>query len=171
MLQAGSLPVETIHDGVIITEKATKPLARGPRSSAAASLDSAGFEILGEDECYELLAHTTLGRLAVTVDAMPAIFPVCFALIDRQIVFSTGQGTKLSAAVAGKVLAFEADWVAEDQKAAWSVQAVGRSLMVEPGSGLEAAARLVVAALAPVPRPYLVKLRPAYVSGRRLRGS
>ena len=131
-------------------------------------LDSAGFEILGEDDCYELLARTTLGRVGVTVEAMPAIFPVCFALIDRQIVFSTGHGTKLSTALAARVVAFEADWVAEDQTTAWSVQGVGRSMLVEPGSDLEAAARVAVRALAPVPRPYLVKIRPAFISGRRL---
>jgi len=133
-------------------------------------LDTAGFEMLEEDECYALLGRAKLARVAVTLDAMPAIFPVCFALIDRQLVFSTGQGTKLNVAVAGKVIGFEADWVAQDNSAAWSVLSVGRCLMVEPGSELEALAKASVHALAPVPRPYLVKVRPAYLSGRRLPG-
>jgi len=131
-------------------------------------LDSAGFEVLGEDECYELLAKTTLGRVGVTVDAMPAIFPICFALIDRQLVFSTGHGTKLTMALSAKVVAFEADWVADDRTTAWSVQGVGRSMLVEPGSDLETAAKLLVQALAPAPRPYMAKIRPTFISGRRL---
>jgi len=142
-----------------------------PRPLGIPNIDSAGFEVLDEEECYELLGSVTLGRVAVSMDAIPAVFPVCFALIDRQLVFSTGQGTKLNAAVVGKVIAFEADWVAEDKSAAWSVQGAGRSVMVEPGSELEALAKTSVRPLALVRRPYFVKVRPAYLSGRRLPGT
>jgi len=130
--------------------------------------DSAGFEILDDEECYALLVSTSLGRVAVSVEALPAIFPVTFALIDRQVVFSTGLGTKLSAALAGRVVGFEADWVAADGRAAWSVQLVGMSMVVESGSDMEAAALVAVHALAPVPRRFLVKVRPFRISGRRL---
>ena len=57
-----------------------------------------------------LAPFTTLGRVAVTMDALPAIFPVDFPLVGDEIVFLTGEGTKLSAARLGKVVAFEADW-------------------------------------------------------------
>jgi nitroimidazol reductase NimA-like FMN-containing flavoprotein (pyridoxamine 5'-phosphate oxidase superfamily) len=130
--------------------------------------DSAGFEVLDEEECYALLATTALGRVAVSVDAMPAIFPVNFVVINRQVVFSTGLGTKLTAALAGAVVGFEADWVDDRGQAAWSVQAVGRCMIVEPGSDTEAAALVAVRALAPVPRRFLVKVRPLRISGRRL---
>ena len=110
-----------------------------------AKVDSAGFEVLDEEECYALLAGASLGRVGVTVGAMPAIFPVNFALVGRHVVFSTGLGTKLTAALAGSVVAFEADWADETGGAAWSVQAVGRSTLVEPGSDLEAAALVAVA--------------------------
>ena len=137
-------------------------------SLGIANIDSAGFEILEDDDCYTLLSSVTLGRVGVTIAALPAIFPVNFALIQRQIVFSTGTGTKLTAALSATVVAFEADWVDEANRAAWSVQAVGRSMIVEAASDMEAAAKVAVRALAPVARPYLVKIMPARISGRRL---
>lgn len=55
-------------------------------------IDSAGFEVLDEEECYALLASVSLGRVGVTIDATPAILPVNYALIDHQVVFATGRG-------------------------------------------------------------------------------
>ena len=83
------------------------------RPLGVAKVDSAGFEVLDEEECYALLAGASLGRVGVTVGAMPAIFPVNFALVGHHVVFSTGLGTKLTAALAGSVVAFEADWADE----------------------------------------------------------
>jgi hypothetical protein len=134
-----------------------------------AKIDSAGFEVLGEEDCYQLLASVNLGRVAVTVeDALPAIFPVTFALIDRQVIFSTATGTKLTAALTASVVAFEADWVDEAREEAWDVQVVGRSVLVEPGSDVGAAAKVAAHALAPVVRGFLVRISPVHISGRRL---
>jgi hypothetical protein len=133
-------------------------------------LDEAGYEVLDEDMCYELLAETSLGRVGVNVDGRPAIFPINFALVDRQVVFSTGLGTKLTGALSGAVVAFEADWADTASHAAWSVQGCGPAILVEPGSEVEVAARVKVHAVAPVPRRFLVKIRLSYVSGRRLGG-
>ncbi len=133
-------------------------------------IDSAGFEVLDEEECYALLASVSLGRVGVTMDATPAILPVNYALIDGQVVFATGLGSKLTAALSSSVVAFEADWVDEvSGAAAWSVQGHGSSMVVEPGSDLEADALLAVRSLAPLPRHFLAKVRLRHVSGRRLR--
>lgn len=114
------------------------------------------------------MGEATLGRVSVVVGGLPAIFPVNFALIAGQVVFWTGIGTKLTAALDGRVVAFEADHVDPGKRAAWSVHVVGESMLVEPGSDTEAAALLAVRALAPLPRHFLVKIRPRFVSGRRL---
>jgi nitroimidazol reductase NimA-like FMN-containing flavoprotein (pyridoxamine 5'-phosphate oxidase superfamily) len=133
-----------------------------------AKVDSAGFEVLDDDECYALLAGASLGRVGVSVGAMPAIFPVNFALVERCVVFCTGLGTKLTAALVGTVVAFEADWADESCRAAWSVLAVGRSAVVDPGSDLGAAALVAARAFSPVPRRFLVRIKPDHISGRRL---
>ena len=131
-------------------------------------IDSAGFEVLDEEECYALLASVSLGRVGVTIDATPAILPVNYALIDHQVVFATGLGSKLTAALSSSVVAFEADWVDEVSGAAWSVQGYGSSMVLEPGSDLESDALLAVRSVAPLPRHFLAKVRLRHVSGRRL---
>jgi nitroimidazol reductase NimA-like FMN-containing flavoprotein (pyridoxamine 5'-phosphate oxidase superfamily) len=52
------------------------------------------MEILGEDECIDLLRQVPVGRIAVTVDALPVIFPITIAVVDGAVVFRTPPGTK-----------------------------------------------------------------------------
>ncbi|MBF6557824.1 MAG: pyridoxamine 5'-phosphate oxidase family protein [Acidimicrobiales bacterium] len=40
------------------------------------------MEILSDDECIALLHQVPVGRIAVTVDALPVIFPINFAIVD-----------------------------------------------------------------------------------------
>jgi len=129
------------------------------------ALDSAGFEILDQAECFSLLSKVTLGRVAVTIGALPAIFPVNFCMVAGQVVFCSGEGTKLTAALSGR---------------SWRSRPIGR-----PGRSVERAAggrvpgrrtgdrprsrrAAALRSLAPVPRRYLVKITPERISGRRL---
>ena len=57
------------------------------------------LEVLNDDECLTLVASVAVGRVAVSIAALPTVFPVNFALYDHRIVFRTGPGTKLDAAV------------------------------------------------------------------------
>ena len=68
-----------------------------------------GMVELGPGECLELLGSVPVGRVGVTIDALPAVLPVNFVLWNGAIVFRTVSGTKLDAAAAGEVVAFEAD--------------------------------------------------------------
>jgi nitroimidazol reductase NimA-like FMN-containing flavoprotein (pyridoxamine 5'-phosphate oxidase superfamily) len=86
-----------------------------------------GLEILDEDECLQLLGRVPVGRVAVSAGALPAVFPVNFALYGRRIVFRTGRGTKLDAAVRNTVVAFEVDEFDTLYHGGWSVLAVGRA--------------------------------------------
>ena len=130
------------------------------------ALDSAGFEILDQAECFSLLSKVTLGRVAVTIGALQAIFPVNFCMVAGQVVFCSGEGTKLTAALSGTIVAFETDWATRGE--VWSVQLVGASRVVEPATDLAAAELAALRSLAPVPRRYLVKITPERISGRRL---
>jgi len=135
-----------------------------------AALDSAGFEILDRAECLALLSKATLGRVAVTIGALPAIFPVNFCMVAGQVVFRTGEGTKLTAALSGTIVAFEADCASEEHGEVWSVQIVGASRLVEPVADVEAGQVAALRSWAPVPLRYLVKITPETISGRRLPG-
>jgi nitroimidazol reductase NimA-like FMN-containing flavoprotein (pyridoxamine 5'-phosphate oxidase superfamily) len=86
------------------------------------SSDAQGMVELGPDECLELLTSVPVGRVGVTIDALPAVLPVNFVMWNGAIVFRTVPGTKLDAAAAGAVVAFQADeYVSPDTTGAWSV--------------------------------------------------
>lgn len=126
-----------------------------------------GLELLDEEECLRLLASRRFGRVGVTIGALPAIFPVNHAVVDGEIFFRTGAGTKLSAALRHAVVVFEVDQVDEDTRAGWSVQAVGVAEEVtDPGL----LSSVVVAAWAPGTRDHLIRIRPEMVTGRRIAG-
>jgi uncharacterized protein len=84
---------------------------------------------IAESECLELLASHSVGRIAVVAQGSPLIFPVNYVLDGRTVAFRTDPGTKLEAAVLGRV-AFEIDGIDSLYQEGWSVlvQGVGREI-------------------------------------------
>ena len=78
-------------------------------------------EILSESECWELLDHAAVGRLAVDIAGQPDIFPINFVVDKSGIVFRSAAGTKLAGAVLNRVVAFEIDGYEPAESTAWSV--------------------------------------------------
>jgi nitroimidazol reductase NimA-like FMN-containing flavoprotein (pyridoxamine 5'-phosphate oxidase superfamily) len=76
---------------------------------------------LNREECILLLEGARLARVGVSVDALPAIFPVFMTVMDGNIVFRTIPGTKLTAASRGEIVAVEADHFDEVSGEGWSV--------------------------------------------------
>lgn len=89
----------------------------------------ARLEEIGEEECLELLAAESVGRVAAVSAGRPLIFPVNYVLDGRTVAFRTDPGTKLDAATLGRV-AFEVDSVDRERQEGWSVvvQGVGREI-------------------------------------------
>jgi nitroimidazol reductase NimA-like FMN-containing flavoprotein (pyridoxamine 5'-phosphate oxidase superfamily) len=127
-----------------------------------------GLEILSSEDCCELLGDATVGRVAVTVAALPAIFPVNYALLGDLIVFLTGEGTKMQAAVERAVVAFQVDHFDEIAGSGWSVMAVGVAEVITDPNELAAAERLGLRPFARGDRTHYVKIRPEFLSGRRI---
>jgi len=128
----------------------------------------AGFEALGEEECLRLLSRETVGRVAVQIDSLPAIFPVNYLFARGGIYFRTGEGTKLAAAARHAVVAFEVDEIDRLYHAGWSVLAVGTAEEVTEPADLAWAARQPLRPWAPGARMHLVRIVPDLVSGRRI---
>ena len=78
-------------------------------------------------ECRRLLGGRTLGRVGITSGGLPLILPVHYVYDNGVIVFRTGAGTKLRAAVSGDVLAFEVDAYDAETGRGWSVMVLGRA--------------------------------------------
>ena len=114
-----------------------------------------------------LLSTERLGRVGVTLEALPAILPVNYALLGDNIIFRSAPGGKLTAALTGSVVAFEVDASKPDHTSAWSVMIVGHSQWLADGTALAQAKRLPLSPWAPGSRDYFVRITPELVSGRR----
>jgi len=125
-----------------------------------------GLELLDESECRRLLGTCTIGRVGVSVNSLPAIFPVTYQVVDGDILFRTGSGVKLNAARLGTVIAFEVDAFDEKTKTGWSVLAVGAAHEVDTADE----SRASLEPWAQGDRTHLVRVTPELLSGRRLAG-
>jgi hypothetical protein len=82
---------------------------------------------LSPDECRALLRAGGIGRVGVSIGALPAIFPVRYELVDDDIVFHPPYPhVAAPGVVTGAVIAFEADGFEHGAVDGWSVLVVGR---------------------------------------------
>ena len=96
-----------------------------PSADQPVETDRSGLEILDREECLRLLGTVTLGRVGVTIGALPVVVPINFKLVGDQVVFRVGVGTKLDTAIHNVVVAFEADDVKPVGGGGWSVSITG----------------------------------------------
>jgi hypothetical protein len=80
---------------------------------------------LDEQECWELLSFSTIGRIALSVKALPVILPVQYYLDNRTLAICLGQHEIPNASVENTVVAFAADAVDTSSQSGWSVQVQG----------------------------------------------
>jgi uncharacterized protein len=138
------------------------------RDGGAVNVDSAGLEALSPHDCLALARTMPIGRIVFTDQALPAVQPVNFLLADGCVVFRTGEGTKLAAALRDTVVAFEIDDYDTRTESGWSVTVVGRAEPVIDAAESARLARLPLRTWAPGNRDRFVRIRPEYISGRRL---
>ena len=129
-----------------------------------------GLEVLSEQQCRELLARRSLGRISFGVDDQPEIFPVNYSADGSVIVFRTAQGTRLQESVMRRV-AFEIDDWDPETGVDWSVVVKGVAEEITRGLDPFAAALRArpVIPLAPGKREYWIAVYPSEISGRRFR--
>ncbi len=125
------------------------------------------LEVLDRDACMCLLASARLGRLAVVVEGRPVVFPVNYVLDGDAVVFRTGGGTKLHAAV-GNEVAFEIDGSDGSYHTGWSVLVGGRAEEIVDARDLERCARLPLRPWARGDVSHWIRIRPRAVTGRRI---
>lgn len=123
------------------------------------------------DECWDLLASSVVGRLALIVDGHPEIFPVNFVLERRSIVFRTAPGTKLWESRKEEPAAFEIDGYEPATQEAWSVVARGATALIENADEQSAADALGLEPWEPGTKTHYVRLSPNALTGRRFRAN
>lgn len=132
------------------------------------NVDRHGLVVLSRGQCLRLLRRSRIGRVVLSLDALPVAFPVNFALLDDDVVIRSAAGTKLSAALDGAVVGFEVDKIDPALESGWSVLIQGPSSVLTAPDDIERARRLRLRTWAPGERPHFVRIRSELVSGRRL---
>ena len=130
------------------------------------TLETSDTQVLSTNQCWELLRESVVGRLAVTVDGSPEIFPVNPVVDHGTIVFRTTAGTKL-AATQGRDVAFEVDGYDAGTAQAWSVVVKGRAFEILEIQETLRALRLPLYPWHPGHKPRFVRIEPTTVTGRR----
>jgi uncharacterized protein len=125
-----------------------------------------GLRHLTRDECLFLLGREQLGRVSVSIDVLPAMLPMNYALMDGAIVLRTAPGTKLTASLIRGVVGFEVDRVDTDNTNGWSVLAFGHPSEIHDDATLDHAHELPLTSWAPGERDHFIKTPVERVSGR-----
>ena len=128
-------------------------------------MTSRGLDILNHEECIDLLARNSFGRIGLKIAEDPVVLPVYYTLVNEEIVFRTDPGTKLIAAVLETRVAFEVDNADEG----WSVLATGRAHEVRsPSADVTDLQARLDDDWPPGERDRIVRIEIERVTGRRL---
>lgn len=127
-----------------------------------------GFTVLDEERCLSYLHYGTVGRVAVTIGAIPAVFPVNYVEDLGAIYFFTAAGSKLDAALREAVVAFEVDGYDSLTEWGWSVLAVGVASEVADEGVRAHLTDLGLRPWAKGHRDHLIRIRPEVLSGREI---
>jgi uncharacterized protein len=121
---------------------------------------------LSSEQCRARLAAHSVGRVAVTRDALPVIVPVNYLVDGDRILFRTRDDGMLAAACDERVVAFEIDDVAPDGASGWSVVVVGLASLVDREGCRDLDRRLASAAGLGLDR--FIRLPMTIVTGREI---
>lgn len=123
---------------------------------------------LSREECYELLASRSVGRVAFVVHDSPVVLPVNHSVDGDDIVFRTSPRTELGRRMIDGQVAFEVDDFDEFNQSGWSVLVQGSVEYDDPAVPLPPdEARPWAEGV----RNLVVRIRPRLVTGRRLLGA
>jgi len=131
-------------------------------------LDRNGLAVLEREECIALLGSVTVGRIAITSNALPVVLPVNFVLLDDRIVIRTSRGTKLDAATRNTVVAFEVDEIDMVEQTGWSVLVTGVARELVAPDEIDEVSASPPARWAPGPDGRYIAISTDMISGRRI---
>lgn len=86
-------------------------------------------DAISEQECWHLLATASVGRLALSVRALPMILPVQYYLDDRNIAACLGHRELPERSLDEAIIAFAADSIDRRTRSGWSVEVQGKSVL------------------------------------------
>lgn len=134
-----------------------------PKHRVVPSIDE-----LTEDDCFDLLRHSEVGRLAVQLpEGGVDIFPTNFVIDERSVLLRTDRGTKLDSLQTEHMVAFEADHFDYFERSAWSVVVKGRAARIDDHNELFRLLNVDIDTWHPERKPFFVRITPSIITGRR----
>jgi len=129
-----------------------------------------GIYELTPDDCLRLVKTVPVGRVGVTIDALPVVLPVNFVMNDGMVVLRTVPGTKLDTATAGMVVAFEVDnYGTSNEPWGWSVLIRGVAKEITDPTELQTVRALPLESWAfDGSDDRYIKIAPTMISGRQI---
>ena len=92
-------------------------------------------ELLSGEECLSLLKCHSLGRIGLSINALPAILPVVYKVIEDLIVVDGWGSARIGEALSQSVVAFEVDDVVDERGCGWSVLVIGVATSIGEEAG------------------------------------
>jgi uncharacterized protein len=126
------------------------------------------LEHLDEEECWELLAGSPVGRIGVLVDSAPEVYPVNHVVEAGTIVFRTDPGNTLRGIDRSPSVCFEVDHVDTAHRGGWSVLVKGRAEEVVDARAVRRAADLGLDFWDLGEKAHWIRIVPREVTGRRI---
>src|SRR4051794_9028870 len=124
---------------------------------------------IDQDECRRRLEGRHVGRIGLSVDALPVVLPVNYLLDSDRIYIRIERGAKLNAARQGVVACLEIDDFDVIGHAGWSVTVTGRLIEVTDPVELDQVGQLPVGRWAPMSDPHFLAMSAELLTGRELR--
>ncbi|MCU1551838.1 MAG: pyridoxamine 5-phosphate oxidase family protein [Glaciihabitans sp.] len=132
--------------------------------STTTSAADNGVRILGEDECWRLLAESKLGRFAVKFGDGVDVFPVNYLTRGRELFFRSAPGSKLMDLTREPRIAFEID--GEHARHVWSVVVHGTAHRLGTDHEIEESGIQSLETWHPSEKFNYVRISPESVTGR-----
>ena len=126
-------------------------------------------ENLDTKQCWEQLRGVSVGRLAVWMGDHPDIFPINYKVDHGTLVFRTGEGTKLHAALGATPVALEADGVDTGSGVAWSVVVKGTAASIQLTQEVLDTVGLLLFPWQAGRKDHFVRIIPTTMTGRRFK--
>jgi len=124
---------------------------------------------LTEDESWQLLASTSLGRVVFTMRALPAIRPVNHLIDDKTIIIRSHHRAAIVAHAAdgGSVVCYEADELDPVRHTGWSVIATGMARLIRNPAAVSRYKQMLEPWTAGQ-MDYVIAIKPQIITGIRL---
>ncbi len=125
-----------------------------------------GAELLSQAECQALLAGASIGRVSLTVDALPVVLPVAYQYLGGDVILSTDDGPTRRVGGRGAVIALGVD-SAERAEPFWALVVIGHGTEITDPAELAEYQSLGLAAPNGNGQSHYLRIRPDILTGYR----